>query len=230
MDRTIVKIQGDIQNFRGKLQLRIRKIRPLLPQEQIPIDHFIEKAPLETDVMLNKITQYIFEMTNPKIQRLTRYLLKKYEKPFLEYPAAVKNHHEFYSGLAYHVVSMLDLAKAISGLYPALNKDLLYAGIILHDLGKVIELSGPISASYTTEGTLLGHITIMVNEIAKAAEELNIDGESNGIATHRPFPSRQSGMGKSKTPMIREAEVIHYIDNLDAKMNMLNRRLRKRNR
>ena len=91
--------------------------------------------------MVEKITQYIFEMRNPNIQRLTRHLLNKHQNEFLDYPAATKNHHEFVSGLAYHVVSMLDLAKAISNLYPSLDKDLLYAGVILHDLGKVIELS-----------------------------------------------------------------------------------------
>ena len=96
---------------------------------------------------------------------------------FLEYPAATKNHHEFVSGLAYHVVSMLQLAKAIAELYPSLNRDLLYAGVILHDLGKVIELSGPVSASYTIQGNLLGHISIMVSEIGKMAEEMAIEGE-----------------------------------------------------
>ncbi len=184
VEQTIVKINGDIQNYRGKLQLRIRKIRPLHSQEQIAIEDLIEKAPLGMDIMQSKITQYIFEMKNPNIQRLTRHLIKKYSKEFFEYPAATKNHHEFYSGLAYHVVSMLDLAKAITALYPTLNVDLLYAGIILHDLGKVMELSGPISTTYTTEGNLLGHITIMVNEIGKAAEELNINGEEVLVLQH----------------------------------------------
>lgn len=228
IDQTIVKVLGDIQNYRGKLQLRIRKIRTLLPQEQIPVETFIEKAPVETDVMISKINQCIFEMTNPKIQRITRYLMRKYEKPFLEYPAATKNHHEFFSGLAYHVVSMLDLAKAISSLYPSLNKDLLYAGVILHDLGKIIELSGPLAPSYTMEGTLLGHITIMVNEIGKAAEELEISGEEVIVLQHLVLSHHgKAEWGSPKPPMIREAEVLHYIDNLDAKINMLNRVLDK---
>ncbi|WAA13007.1 3'-5' exoribonuclease YhaM [Fervidibacillus halotolerans] len=228
VEQTIVKISGDIQNYRGKLQLRIRKIRPASPKENLQIEDLIEKAPLEKDVMFNKITEYIFEMENPNIQRLTRYLVKKYERDLLEYPAATKNHHEFYSGLAYHVVSMLDLAKAIVNLYPSINKDFLYAGIILHDLGKVIELSGPIATSYTTEGKLLGHITIMVNEIAKAAEELNIQGEEVLILQHIVLSHHgKSEWGSPKPPMILEAEVLHYIDNLDAKINMINRALEK---
>lgn len=228
VNQTIVKIFGDVQNYRGKLQLRIRKIRPLHPQEELPIDQFIEKAPVEADVMISKINQCILEMTNSKIQRITRFLIKKYEKPFLEYPAATKNHHEFYSGLAYHVVSMLDLAKAIVSLYPELDKDLLYAGVILHDLGKVFELSGPLSATYTMEGTLLGHITIMVNEIAKAAEELEITGEEVTVLQHLVLSHHgKAEWGSPKPPMIREAEVLHYIDNLDAKIHMLNRTLDK---
>ncbi|MCD2476279.1 3'-5' exonuclease, partial [Staphylococcus aureus] len=82
--------------------------------------------------MMDTITQYIFEMKNPNIQRITRFLVKKHEAEFMDYPAATKNHHEFVSGLAYHVVSMLNLAKAIADLYPSLDRDLLYAGVILH--------------------------------------------------------------------------------------------------
>ena len=91
---------------------------------------------------------------------------------------------------------MLDLAKAISNLYPSLDKDLLYAGVILHDLGKVIELSGPISTTYTLEGNLLGHISIMVNEIGKAADEpANRCRRSINSSTHRAFSPRKSRMG-----------------------------------
>ena len=95
----------------------------------------------------------------------------------MTYPAATKNHHDYVSGLIDHVVSMLKLGKSLAELYPSLNKDLLYAGIILHDIGKVVELSGPIGTQYTVEGNLIGHITIMVNEVSKAADELEIKGK-----------------------------------------------------
>lgn len=125
---TIVKVNGDIQSYRGKLQLRIRQIKVASGEEGIRLADFLETAPLTTDEMLSKITHYIFEMQNPNIQRITRHLVKKHQEAFLQYPAATKNHHEFVSGLAYHVVSMLDLAKAIASLYPSLDKDLLYGG------------------------------------------------------------------------------------------------------
>jgi 3'-5' exoribonuclease len=223
---SIVKVAGEILNYRGKNQLRIRQIRPSTPLDAVKLADFLETAPMQTDEMASKLTQYIFEMKNPNIQRITRHLVKKYQKAFLTYPAATKNHHEFVSGLAYHVCCMLDLAKAIAGLYPSLDKDLLYAGVILHDLGKVIELSGPTSTTYTVEGNLLGHITIMVNEIDKAADELNISGEEVMVLKHLVLSHHgKAEWGSPKPPLIKEAEILHYIDNLDAKMNMLDRAL-----
>jgi 3'-5' exoribonuclease len=225
-NENIVKVTGEILNYRGRNQLRIRQIRPTTPTEPVKIADFLETAPVHVDEMSSKITQYIFEMKNPNIQRITRHLLKKHNKAFMEYPAATKNHHEFVSGLVYHVTCMLDLAKVVAGLYPSLDKDLLYAGVILHDLGKVIELSGPISTTYTVEGNLLGHITIMVNEIGKAADELNISGEEVMVLQHLVLSHHgKAEWGSPKPPLIKEAEILHYIDNLDAKMNMLNRAL-----
>ncbi|MCP3741610.1 3'-5' exoribonuclease YhaM [Rossellomorea sp. BNER] len=228
--QAIVKVSGDVQSYRGKSQLKIRQIRPTSTSDSVKVSDFLETAPISTDEITSKITQYIFEMKNPNIQRITRHLIKKYQQAFLEYPAATKNHHEFISGLAYHVVSMLDLSKVIAGLYPSLDKDLLYSGVILHDLGKVIELSGPVSTTYTVEGNLLGHITIMVNEIGKAAEELDIKGEEVMVLQHLVLSHHgKAEWGSPKPPMIKEAEILHYIDNLDAKMNMLDRALDRAN-
>jgi 3'-5' exoribonuclease len=224
----IVKLSGEMGNYRGKMQLKLKAIRPATELDGVKISDFLETAPLTQEEMVETITKYIFEMKNPSIQRITRHLLKKHQREFLEYPAAVKNHHEFVSGLAYHVVSMLDMAKAFSTLYPSLNTDLLYSGIILHDLGKVIELSGPIAASYTLEGKLLGHITIMVNEIGMAAKELEIEGEEVIILQHLVLSHHSKAeWGSPKQPLIREAEILHMIDNFDARMNMMDRALEK---
>lgn len=225
---TIVKVIGDVQNYRGRNQLRLRQIRPSSQADAVNLSDFLVTAPLSKDEMNSKITQYIFEMKNPNIQRITRHLLKKHQDAFLEYPAATKNHHEFVSGLAYHVVSMLDLAKAIAELYPSLDKDLLYAGVLLHDLGKITELSGPISTTYTVEGNLLGHINIMVSEIVKAADELGITGEEVLVLQHLVLSHHgKAEWGSPKPPLIKEAEILHYIDNIDAKMNMLDRALER---
>ncbi|MFE4703688.1 3'-5' exoribonuclease YhaM [Peribacillus simplex] len=223
-----VKVQGEVQNYRGRSQLKIRNIRITSDTDGVTKADLIQTAPISQEEMMETITQFIFEMRNPNIQRVTRHLIKKYQNEFLTFPAATKNHHEYMSGLAYHVVSMLGLAKAISTLYPSLDKDLLYAGVILHDLGKVHELSGPVSTVYTVEGNLLGHITIMVNEVGKAAEELGIEAEEIMILKHLILSHHgKAEWGSPKPPMVREAEVLHYIDNMDAKINMMDRALEK---
>ncbi|MFJ7745630.1 3'-5' exoribonuclease YhaM [Peribacillus sp. NPDC097295] len=223
-----VKVQGEVQNYRGRSQLKIRHLRLTTEADGVSKGDLIQTAPLSQEEMMETITQFIFEMRNPNIQRVTRHLVKKYQEELLTFPAATKNHHEYMSGLAYHVVSMLGLAKAISGLYPSLDKDLLYAGVILHDLGKVHELSGPVSTVYTVEGNLLGHITIMVNEVGKAAEELGIETEEIMILKHLVLSHHgKAEWGSPKPPMVREAEVLHYIDNMDAKINMMDRALEK---
>nr|WP_285853434.1 3'-5' exoribonuclease YhaM [Sporosarcina luteola] len=225
---TIVKVGGEVHEYRGKNQLRIKSIRPAKEDEGVTISDLVPSSAKSKEVLYEELLQYFFEMKNPQIQRITRHLLKKHQSDFLVYPAATRNHHDYVSGLLDHVVSMLKLGKAIAELYPSLNKDLLYAGIILHDVGKVIELSGPIGTQYTVEGNLLGHITIMVNEISKAADELEIHGEEVMLLQHMVLSHHgKEEWGSPKRPMLMEAEILHYIDNIDAKMNMLDRAMSK---
>ncbi|MBM7646924.1 3'-5' exoribonuclease [Scopulibacillus daqui] len=225
---TIVKVEGDITTFRGKNQLRIRNIRLASQQDPVKKSDLVATAPMSINEMVDTMNQFIFEIRNPNIQRLTRALLKKHQEAFFEFPAAVKNHHEYVSGLAYHVVSMLNLAKSVAALYPSLDTDLLYSGIILHDMGKVIELSGATSASYTLEGKLLGHISIMVNEIGQTAKEMGVEGEEVTILQHIVLSHHSKPeWGSPKPPLIKEAEILHMLDNLDAKMNMLTRAIER---
>lgn len=227
---TIVKVGGEIHEYRGKNQLRIKSIRPAKEEEGVTIGDLVPSSLKSKEVLYEELMEYFFEMKNPQIQRLTRHLLKKHEAAFMTYPAATRNHHDYVSGLIDHVVSMLKLGKSIADLYPSLNKDLLYAGIILHDVGKVIELSGPIATQYTIEGNLIGHISIMVNEISKAADELEISGEEVMLLQHMVLSHHgKEEWGSPKRPMLKEAEMLHYIDNIDAKMNMLDRALGKTN-
>ncbi|WP_164669579.1 3'-5' exoribonuclease YhaM [Virgibacillus doumboii] len=224
----IVKLAGEVNQFRGKPQLKIFSLRPAQPTDGVKVDDFVEKAPIEKEVLMEKLTEAIFEMKNPALQRITRAFIKKYQEALLTYPAATKNHHEYVSGLAHHVVSMISLAKELHKLYPELNKDLLYAGIILHDLGKLKELSGVVTTSYTLEGKLLGHIPMMVEEIGHMAKELQIEGEEVLILQHLVLSHHgKAEWGSPKPPLVREAELLHLIDLIDAKMNMLNRSLAK---
>ncbi|WP_274308066.1 3'-5' exoribonuclease YhaM [Solibacillus daqui] len=226
--QSIVKVGGEIHDYRGKNQLRVKQIRPAREDEGVTISDLLPTSAVPKEQLYEELTQYFFQIQNPNISRITRFLVKKYQDRLIVYPAATKNHHDYASGLIDHVVSMLKLSEAICDLYPTLNRDLLYSGVILHDIGKVIELSGPVGTMYTVEGNLLGHISIMVNEIGQAATELKIEGEEVMLLQHLVLSHHgKEEWGSPKKPMIQEAEILHYIDNIDAKMNMLTRALDK---
>jgi len=225
---SIVYIGGEIQDYRGKMQLRIKQIRPIREDENIQVSDLVQSSETPKEELYEELQSYLFELRNPAIQRITRHIVKKHEAAFITFPAATKNHHEYASGLIDHVTSMLRLGKSIATLYPTLNSDLLYAGIILHDIGKVIELSGPVSTVYTVKGNLLGHISIMVSEIELAATELDLDCEEVMLLQHMVLSHHgKEEWGSPKKPLIQEAEILHYIDNIDAKMNTLKRALSK---
>lgn len=220
----IVLVNGEIGQFRGKAQMRINAVRLAGPDDGVHIADFIEKAPVSIDELKEKVTEAIFEMTNPNLQRVVRAFVKKYEENLFLYPAASRNHHEYTSGLAHHIVGMLGLAKSVHELHPEIDRDLLYAGVILHDIGKLRELSGVVSTSYTAEGKLLGHISIMVEEIAQMARELQIEGEEVMVLQHMVLSHHgKAEWGSPKPPMVREAEILHLIDLMDARLNMLDR-------
>jgi len=224
----VVKVEGELHDYRGRLQLKLKQIRLATEKDEVNFDDFFARAPLSKEELFESITTYINNMKNEKLRKLTDFLVSKHQKEYLEYPAATKNHHEFVSGLAYHVHCMLRLGESIANLYPSINKDVLYAGIILHDLGKVTELSGPVSTKYTVEGNLLGHISLMAIEIGNAAIELGIEGEEVTVLQHLVLSHHgKYEYGSPKLPLIKEAEILHYIDNIDAKMNMLDRALER---
>ncbi|MCO7124946.1 3'-5' exoribonuclease YhaM [Sporolactobacillus shoreicorticis] len=225
----VVLAEGDITTFRGRNQFKIRTIRPTTEHDQVNKAELVMSAPLSIDELNDKITQYLFEIKNPVIQRLTRALLKKHHHDFFEYPAAVSIHHNFLSGLAYHVCCMLDMAKAVVNLYPEIDKDLLYAGIIIHDMGKLKELSGVTATSYTLQGNLLGHISIMVAAIGETADELGIgDKEEVLLLKHMVLSHHENPeWGSPKPPMFKEAEILHILDDMDAKINVMTRAIRK---
>jgi 3'-5' exoribonuclease len=117
---------------------------------------------------------------------------------------------------------MLRIANSICDLYPMLNRDLLVAGILVHDMGKMVELTDGLVPEYTMEGKLLGHISIMQAKVAKVAEELEIEDESVLLLRHMILSHHgEYEFGSPVLPMIPEAEVLHMIDNLDARMEMM---------
>ncbi|UOC12445.1 3'-5' exoribonuclease YhaM [Staphylococcus agnetis] len=224
----IIHVKGDVINYRGRKQMKVNQFRVATEADGFKTQDFIDGAPMPVDEIKSELQSFIFEMENAHLQRITRHLLQKHEEAFFTYPAASSHHHNFVSGLSYHVLTMLKIAKGLCATYPELNKSLLYSGIILHDMGKVRELSGPIATSYTLEGNLLGHISIASEEVAEAAKELGIDGEEVLLLRHLILAHHgKLEYGSPKLPHVKEAEILHFIDNIDARMNMFEKAFKK---
>ena len=225
---TIVWVKGDVINYRGRKQMKVNQFRLAKPEDGFKTQDFVAGAPLSPDEIQENISHYILDIENANLQRITRHLLKKYQDKFFTYPAASSHHHNFASGLSYHVLTMLEIAKSLCNIYPLLNRSLLYSSIILHDLGKVRELSGPVATTYTVEGNLLGHISIASDEVAETAKVLGIDGEEVMLLRHMILAHQgKMEFGSPKLPHLKEAEILYFIDNIDAKMNMFDKAFKK---
>lgn len=220
----VVSLNGKREVYQGNPQVKILHLRTTRPEEPSDPSLYMERAPLRREDMEEEFNKTLFEITNAHWNRIVRFLLNKYQKEFFEFPAAKRNHHAFAGGLAFHTLTMLRLGKTIAAEYPQLNKSLLYAGIILHDLGKVIELSGPTATEYTVVGNLVGHLVLIDEEITKACLELKINDLDEDVVVLRHMVLAHHGLleyGSPVRPRIMEAEILHQIDNIDASMQMM---------
>lgn len=224
-------VAGKVVYMRGRREVyngtpQVNQITLRLPNDGEPNDprDFKEKPPVNVSDVKDYLEQMMFKIENATWQRLVRALYRKYDKAFFTFPAAKTNHHAFESGLAYHTATMVRLADAIGDIYPELDKSLLFAGIMLHDLAKVIELSGPENTEYTVRGNLIGHIALIDEEITKVITELNIPDDKEEVIVLRHVILSHHGQleyGSPVRPRIMEAEIIHMIDNIDAEMMMM---------
>ncbi len=227
---TVVKLTGKREEYKGSPQLRINQIRPAQDGEPSNPELYVERAPIKKEKMIEQFNKAIFDITNANMNRIVRFIMNKYQKDFFQSPAAKTNHHAFLGGLAFHTISMLDIARSISDQYPFLDKSLLFSGLILHDVGKVIELSGPTATEYTLEGKLIGHIVIIHEEISKACQQLKIEEANEDVVLLKHMVLSHHGeleYGSPVRPQVPEAEALHYIDQIDARMNMLQAAMRK---
>ena len=216
---TIVELNGKREEYQGRPQIRIYSLRVVGPQEGYELDQFIKSAPEPINEMEQEINNFVAQIQNKTWKTIVEYLLKKWGKRFYDYPAGKSNHHAVRGGLAFHTLSMLKDAKGLSDNYEQVNRSLLYAGCILHDMGKVLELTGPAATQYTAEGNLVGHLVLIDEQIMLAANELNIDLESEDLLLLRHMVLSHHGKfeyGSPKLPALLEAELLHRIDDLDA--------------
>jgi 3'-5' exoribonuclease len=217
----VVRVAGQVESYRGTPQIKIRQIARCAPGEFDLSDYF-PRSEADPAEMYSKLLERLRRMDEGPLRRL---LLAVTEDPvvaekFRQAPAATSYHHAYLGGLLEHVLSLIELGDAVADHYPALDRDLLLAGLVLHDLGKTEELDYQRGFRYTTRGQLLGHITIgleMLHEKMRALEpfpaELKDRLEHIILAHHGKLE-----FGSPKEPLFPEALVVHYLDDLDSKL------------
>ncbi|MBQ3419986.1 MAG: HD domain-containing protein [Erysipelotrichaceae bacterium] len=214
----------EINLYRNNLQAKVIKVFPI-GQNEINMADFVFNSPISKDVLRDNIADAVNQIKNEKIAKIVNTMLNHYDNAIYEYPAASKIHHNYIGGLATHTCGMLKIGMALCDIYPSINKDYLLAGIILHDLGKIEELSSPVVTEYTTAGKLLGHISIVDARLLEVGKQLKLeDSEELMILRHMVLSHHgKYEFGSPILPETLEAEILTYIDNIDAKINIINK-------
>ena len=217
----VIKVQGDVCRFNEKLQIKIRKIRRAAPNEY-QLSDFVPQSERNIDEMWAELEGWVASFTDPHLKALLEAFLcdRQIAAALREAPAAKGLHHAWIGGLLEHILSLMALCESAARHYPEVNRDLLLTGVVLHDIGKLRELRWGTSFEYTLEGQLLGHITMGIGMIeAKAASIPSFPPAKRLLVEHLVLSHHgKYEFGSPKLPMTPEAILLHYLDDVDAKM------------
>jgi 3'-5' exoribonuclease len=221
---SILKVRGEVSRYNGRLQLTLDKLRRATDQE-IDLSDYLPHTQLDVNELWIQLNGYVDSFSNRHLKALVRAFLddEGIAARFREAPAAKALHHAWLGGLLEHIVSLLGLCDLAARHYREINRDLLLTGAILHDIGKLEELSWRTTFSYTVEGQLLGHITLGIAMIEKKLAGLpNFPPELRLLVEHMVLSHHgKLEFGSPKPPMIPEAVLLHYLDDLEAKMQTM---------
>ena len=195
--------------------------------DEIDYRDIVPSAPRSEKEMLAELEENLRAITNQQMRELSMKAFELYKDKLLYYPAAMRHHHAIRGGLLFHLLRMMETAKALCKIYDA-NEDLLITGIFFHDLQKIEEMEASelgIVSGYSKEGILLGHLVQGVREVRKLGSELGTSEEillliEHMILSHHYHPE----FGSPKRPMFLEAELLHHIDMIDARVYDMKKR------
>lgn len=216
----LVKIRGSITVYNGNSQLRVERIRKVNANDGVSVADFVPSADYPGEMMLGMVMNVIAAVKDEELKKLTYALVKDRENDILHWPAAFKLHHAIRGGLLYHTLSIIKLANAVCKIYPAVDKDLLFCGAVVHDLCKIDEFdlsSAGLVTGYSVKGELLGHLVMGAVKIADKAKELGISEEKSMLLQHMVISHHgEPDFGAAVRPMFLEAEILSQLDKLDA--------------
>ncbi len=227
-----VRIKGMVASYQGTMQVKMKTLEKV-DDSKVDIANFIQSSPRDIDEMVNELRAVAAGVGNVHLKELMHAFLN--DKPFVEVfkrtPAAKALHHNYIGGLLEHVLELISLCKEAAAHFPAIDRDLLVTGAFLHDIGKVRELSVRKSIEYTTEGRLIGHISLGYEMLLEKIRSLPRFPEETAMLLKHIMLSHHGEyeFGSPKRPKIQEAVVIHYLDDLSAKVNNFQATLKKEN-
>jgi 3'-5' exoribonuclease len=221
----IVNVTGDIFKYRGHPQIKIESVAPA-EEGSYDVGDFYLSCPINDEELYKDVDATIALIKDPDLVALTKEVIKENSDKYMTYPAAVTVHHAYRCGIVYHSLSIAKAAIALCNCYPQLNEDYLLTGALLHDIGKTREMDGVMASGYTMEGNLLGHISIGAAIVQEVGEKINTPANKlvqvvHIILSHHGNPE----FGSPVIPQTPEAYIIHMLDDIDSKMNILSNAL-----
>lgn len=217
----VVKIQGRVKVYKNRNEIALEKIRPARAEEYDWAD-LLPHTARDVEQLYTELRKHVAAVQNPWLQRL---LVSVIEDPAIipllkRAPAAKTMHHAYLGGLLEHIVSLCGLCRAVLAHYPDVDADLVMTGAVLHDIGKIHELSYDRSLGYTTEGELLGHILQEYELVTKKIDALEGFPAPLKTVVQHLLASHHGRyeFGSPRLPMFPEAVLLHYLDDLDSKM------------
>jgi 3'-5' exoribonuclease len=213
----VYQVSGTMSEYNSRLQLIVSAYEQI--SDPAIVSSFFTHAPQTKEWIQEQIEYYVNQISDPDYHQIVRVLLDQHQDDFYEYPAATQNHHAYLQGLSFHTVTMCQLAEVILPRYDMFDESLLYAGILLHDLAKIIELSDANGPEYTNQGKLLGHLVLGAQWVKETAERLGIDEQKSLLLQHLIISHHgRREWGSAQVPQTAEAELLYFVDNLDSKM------------
>ena len=219
-----LKVKGLVNKYKNRFQLTVHKLRKLGDSE-IEFSDYLPKTTKNIDELWQTLTDFVASFQNPHLKSLVQAFMSDPEiaAAYRSAPAAKTLHHAYIGGLLDHVVSLFRSCDLVCRNYPQVNRDLLLTGVFLHDIGKIHELAYNRSFSYTTRGQLLGHMIIELEMLqAKLALVPDFPAELKTLLEHLIISHHgEYEFGSPKLPMFPEALLLHYMDDLDSKMEAM---------
>jgi 3'-5' exoribonuclease len=229
-----VGVQGNVESYKGELQLNVRYINTVEAlrdlgrnlQEYDP-ELLYQATPYDRQELWQELWQLAESQIRPPLRQLVLKVLERYREDFLVCPAARLYHHPYLGGLLEHTWFVARHALASLDIYPDLNRDLVLAGAILHDLGKIKELANPPAPEPTVAGRLLGHIVLGWDMVRSEAQGLEFSDPTLLLQLEHIILSHHGAVefGSPVLPKTREALLVYFLDDLDAKLKMMSQHL-----